>query len=229
MNNISYNNLSDGITSNGSSGNKYYHNVSYQNGKYGISDGWRNETSNGLSVLINNIAYKNTQADVSLAAGMTSASHNNLWGVIRWNGTIYSGLDSFYTASLLDNPSAGALSSLQGDPLFVNPTTYDFHLQPNSPAINRGDPSNPAQVVASGIPDLGALEFGGTVSIPSPSPSPQSRPGDANGDSKIDGIDYVIWVNHYNQSVSGSINGDFNQNGMVDGIDYVIWLTNYGK
>ena len=53
--------------------------------------------------------------------------------------------------------------------------------------------------------------------------------GDANGDSRVDGIDYVIWLNHYNStSVNGSIDGDFNVDGRIDGMDYVIWLNNYG-
>lgn len=55
-----------------------------------------------------------------------------------------------------------------------------------------------------------------------------SKPGDANGDSKVNGLDYVIWLNHYDTSVNqGASVGDFNKNGKVDGQDYVIWLTNY--
>src|SRR3989338_748970 len=54
-------------------------------------------------------------------------------------------------------------------------------------------------------------------------------PGDANGDGKVDGPDYVIWLNHYNQSATGAANGDFDGNGFVDGQDYVIWLNNYGS
>lgn len=53
-------------------------------------------------------------------------------------------------------------------------------------------------------------------------------PGDANRDGNVDGLDYIIWLNHYNQSTnSGSVDGDFDNNGKVDGSDYVIWLTNY--
>ena len=54
-------------------------------------------------------------------------------------------------------------------------------------------------------------------------------PGDANSDSRVDGIDYVIWLNHYNQQTTGASSGDFNNNGFVDGLDYVIWLNNYNK
>ncbi|KKQ46371.1 MAG: hypothetical protein US62_C0001G0014 [Candidatus Woesebacteria bacterium GW2011_GWA1_37_8] len=53
------------------------------------------------------------------------------------------------------------------------------------------------------------------------------KPGDANGDGRVDGTDYVIWLIHYNQSIPGPSNGNFNSDGVVDGADYVIWLTNY--
>jgi hypothetical protein len=76
----------------------------------------------------------------------------------------------------------------------------------------------------------------GSGATVSPSPTPSSTPspspvkiGDANVDGKVDGIDYVMWLNHYNQSFTGPTYGDFNNNSIVDGIDYVIWITNYGK
>ena len=59
---------------------------------------------------------------------------------------------------------------------------------------------------------------------------PTPKPGDANGDTKVDGVDYVIWLNHYGQTISGGVAvGDFNKSGKIDGVDYVIWLNNFGK
>ncbi len=57
----------------------------------------------------------------------------------------------------------------------------------------------------------------------------QSLQGDANGDGRVDGIDFALWLSHYNQNIGGSTNGDFNGSGKVDGVDYSIWLFNYGK
>lgn len=65
--------------------------------------------------------------------------------------------------------------------------------------------------------------FSGGTSTPTPTP----KIGDANGDSKVDGIDYSIWLNNYNQLINGVSNGDFNNSGKVDGVDYSIWLNNY--
>jgi len=61
------------------------------------------------------------------------------------------------------------------------------------------------------------------------SPTPY-LPGDANGDEKVDGIDYVAWLLHYNQKVpdDGPLSGDYDFSAFVDGVDYVIWLQNYG-
>ena len=60
------------------------------------------------------------------------------------------------------------------------------------------------------------------------STSSATQPGDANADGHVNGVDYVIWLNHYGQNVTGVDKGDFNNNGVVDGVDYVIWLNNYG-
>ncbi len=59
--------------------------------------------------------------------------------------------------------------------------------------------------------------------------TPPPLPGDSNNDGKVDGVDFVAWLNHYNQNVSGASNGDFDNNGKVDGVDYSIWLNNYGR
>lgn len=54
--------------------------------------------------------------------------------------------------------------------------------------------------------------------------------GDANGDGKVDGVDYTIWLNHFGQAVlEGAVDGDFNANGFVDGVDYTIWLNSWGS
>jgi hypothetical protein len=55
-------------------------------------------------------------------------------------------------------------------------------------------------------------------------------PGDANGDGRVDGIDYVVWLNNYSEGTSqGPAEGDFNSDNLVDGRDYVVWLNNYGS
>jgi hypothetical protein len=56
------------------------------------------------------------------------------------------------------------------------------------------------------------------------------KSGDANNDSQVDGVDYLTWLTHYNQTtINANKDGDFNNSGKVDGADYVIWLSNYEK
>lgn len=66
-----------------------------------------------------------------------------------------------------------------------------------------------------------------STGVPTATPA-AITPGDANGDGYVDGLDYVIWLNHYSRQASGISNGDFNSDGNVDGLDYVIWLNHYG-
>lgn len=56
---------------------------------------------------------------------------------------------------------------------------------------------------------------------------PMTKIGDANGDGKVDGLDYVVWALNFGKELQGNTSGDFNNDGQVDGIDYVLWLTNY--
>lgn len=61
-----------------------------------------------------------------------------------------------------------------------------------------------------------------------PTPTPAKRTGDANGDGKVSGSDYIIWLRYYGTNVSGqAAQGDFNLDGRVNGSDYIIWLDTY--
>jgi hypothetical protein len=58
-------------------------------------------------------------------------------------------------------------------------------------------------------------------------------PGDANGDDKVDGHDYLVWANHFGDDPAADppgspANGDFNDDGVVDGLDYLVWVAYYG-
>lgn len=127
-----------------------------------------------------------------------------------------------------------------GDPLFVNSSQNDYHLQSGSVCVDKGvnvgvtiDKDGVARPQGSGY-DIGAYEYRIDNKPPTPSPIPTPTPtpkkGDANGDGVVNESDYNIWLSHFGQSSVGGTNvGDFNVDGKVDGIDYVIWLNGYGK
>lgn len=176
--NISYNNKNHGFDSNGSGGNQYYHNVAYANSGFGFEDGYKDSGCTGSgcnSIYINNIGYNNVRGNFS-AGDFTYVSRNNLWfsdggsAKVFYRYTQYSTLSSFYqaTSNRLDNPTV----SVQLNPSFVNAAGYNFSLNSNSPAIDKGDSTNPGQIIAVGIPDIGAFEYGDVVVTPTPVATP---------------------------------------------------------
>ena len=64
------------------------------------------------------------------------------------------------------------------------------------------------------------------TSTSTPTPQ-QNMPGDGNGDGRVDGKDFIIWLSHYGQNVSGANNGDYDENNTVNFSDYIIWIKNY--
>lgn len=52
--------------------------------------------------------------------------------------------------------------------------------------------------------------------------------GDHNGDRKIDGPDYIAWLNNFNkQTTQGNVEGDYDLSNNVDIEDYDLWLSKY--
>jgi parallel beta-helix repeat protein len=135
-------NCSDGITV------RYYGQIRnieiYNNSVY-------DNRSNGISVsaydvddvtIKNNILSSNGNRQISISSSMTHlvVSHN-----------LYHQPESMGSGTNDDTP-------IFGDPLFVNPSAGDFHLQANSPAIDAGmDVGLPYVGTA---PDIGAYEYG---------------------------------------------------------------------
>jgi hypothetical protein len=57
------------------------------------------------------------------------------------------------------------------------------------------------------------------------------RPGDANGDGMVDGLDYLAWAVNFGASEPPELSasdGDFNDDGTIDGNDYLVWANNFG-
>ena len=72
---------------------------------------------------------------------------------------------------------AQTANQLGVDPLFVNLTAHDFHLQSTSPAIGTGTAAAVVTVDYDGLPRTGSLDVGsyqhtGTAPAPAPAPTP---------------------------------------------------------
>lgn len=196
------------------------------------------------TVVANNIIH---QADNKLAyiqnkTGITL--YNNFWSTNKLTQTTATPIPA------APGTAAGA-NDKKGDPKFV--VTFpaylasDYILSSTSTAINGGatfssvtDDFLGSLRPSGGVFDMGAYEFGGTVTqtaspstpstaSPSPVPTPVAKLGDANNDNIVNDQDRLIWLANYNKSIAGPTSGDFNNSGKVDGVDYTIWLNNYGK
>ncbi len=52
--------------------------------------------------------------------------------------------------------------------------------------------------------------------------------GDGNGDGAVDGLDYILWADHFGQTGRYYWEGDYDQNGVVNGLDYILWADAFG-
>lgn len=52
------------------------------------------------------------------------------------------------------------------------------------------------------------------------------KPGDANLDGTVDGVDFVIWNTNKFTNTPGWCSGDFNADGVIDGFDFLLWNLN---
>lgn len=166
--NIAYGNKRNGFDSNGTGGNRFYNNIAYNNTNFGFEDGWKDAPCTPATcqqTFINNIGYNNARGNLS-ASAYTAVSHNNLWysdngsAKVFYNYAAFSSLSEFYSISgnRLDNPSGGEQASLQADPQFIDAYGGVFTVHASSPAIDRGDPANPAGVMVVNRGDIGVFE-----------------------------------------------------------------------
>lgn len=126
---------------NGPGGNRFYNNTCYNNGLAGAQgagiyiDGGSADTGN---IFENNIitAGLNTTFTYVMAGATSNTLDDNLYfggtpTPFTWNGTVYN-VANYLGASRQDAHSVFA------DPLFASPSTNDFSLSSNSPAISAG-------------------------------------------------------------------------------------------
>ncbi len=106
---------------------------------------------------LQNVTIANNDAVLGKAI-YSDGSSLSLINSILWNNEIFN-ISGDVTATYSDI-EGGWLGdgNILSDPLFVDPTNGDYHLQPNSPCIDAGDPSSPLDPDGT-IVDMGAYYF----------------------------------------------------------------------
>ena len=117
-------------------------------GTWGVGIGIEKTDATGV-VIRNNICALNASAQIQDASGKNPVVEYNLVHAVR-------------------KPAGGLKGHpvLEADPLFLDPEREDFHLRPDSPAINAGTPTGAPSEDLEGFPrpygkgfDLGCYEF----------------------------------------------------------------------
>jgi hypothetical protein len=140
---------------------------------------------------------------VTLTANPTSvnsgASSNLTWTTTRATGCNASGAWSGAKGTSGTNVSTGNLT-----------TGSVFNLA----CLGSGGSASTSATVAVNTP------------TPNPTPTPTKKPGDCNGNGKVDIYDLSILLSHWGKSYTES---DFKTDGVVNIYDLSILLSNYGK
>jgi hypothetical protein len=144
---------------------------------------------------------------------------------------------------------SGAVAIL--DALITNPRSGDLSLKAGiNPLVDGGTyVANIADCYAGSAPDIGAIENGASVNctssttnetpapsastlvsapVVSPSPTTSVKPGDIDGNGKIDIFDYNALLSDFGKTQNGLLS-DMDNNGKVDIFDYNLLLTNFGR
>ena len=157
-------------------------------------------------------------ANLAYPAGLAFDSSNRLLvaslltgPILRNTGTANSPLSVYIPGTLnIDFPSDVQLD-YNGDVLVAQLTgggVYRYHEEPVTHKIT------------STALTQGAFQPGQFTWVP--------EPGDANGDRRANGVDYIAWADHFNQTVRlGPASGDFNSDMKVNGLDYIVWADHY--
>jgi hypothetical protein len=171
--------------------------------------GLKNLTKNKSQIWIQNATHtwKNVMdGTVTAQSGTVTVTMkpSNSYTVESWN--TYTGVVSG-TQSLSSDATGKLVIS-------INNLSDDVAIKISGPASSTApSPSIAASPIASSSP------------VVSPSPV---KPGDIDGNNKVDIFDYNILLTNFGQTGSG-IQGDLNGSGKVDIFDYNILLTNFGK
>ena len=160
-----------------------------------VSNGRGVVLNNAASIAENNIIVNNTGDGLVGGARDATSRYNDVWH----NGRNYLSL----------SPGTGGISA---DPLFLNATQHNYHLLPNSPARDAGNPDPAYDDVDGTRNDMG--RYGGPLAL-----TPCDLEGDLDGNYIVNGDDLKIIADHWRKTATSpgwNPEFDINQDGIID-------------
>lgn len=153
---------------------------------------------------------------IGLSWNASSDSGTGATGVAGYR--VYRSATSGGVYTLVNTVSSGTTYTDNG--LSVN-TTYYYKVSAidNAATPNESPKAGPANATTNALTPT-------PTPIPTPTPPPTKKPGDCNGNGKVDIYDLSILLSHWGKSYTES---DFKSDGVVNIYDLSILLSNYGK
>lgn len=172
-NNLIHHGTGEGIEFYRANGVKIYGNTIAYNATQGIKTPEQTSATNEMvnNLMLNNGTSNSSKSEVLVAvisfAGVWAVDHHNLvWHPGDQNKAYGMGVSPWTMTNLAGYQTASGVgtNSIQADPVVVDPTNNDFHLQTTSPCKNTGDPTVGSTIDKDGVirgaqVDIGCYEF----------------------------------------------------------------------
>jgi len=192
--------------------------------KYDVSDAAGNPAIQKIRTVI-------VEASIPVITNETAASTTTNSITVTWT------TDHSATSRVIyDTVSHSTLGSAPNYG-YANSTTEDSTLVTNHSVVVGGLSSGTTyylRTVSHGSPETVSNEVSKTTSAVSSGGgggayyAPTKKPGDINGDGKIDLVDFNLLMVHWGSIISGDI-ADLNTDGKVDILEFNLLMVNWGK
>jgi len=123
---------------------------------------------NGLEIKNSIITNNTLHYGINVNGGDCSISYSDFWHNTLGNLSGIFDSTGINVTTNANGDSCDIYYNIQMDPMFIDPTTNDYHLQWCSPCIDAGDPNSPLDPDST-IVDMGAYYYHQNVAIDEPS------------------------------------------------------------
>jgi hypothetical protein len=167
-----------------------YNTIAFQRNRSGIVL-WLPDPSYGTPIgtlsnvtIVDNVFYDNDTAKKGAPNGVAFVTFSGDSSILVTRNLF----SSHFGDPDLDPNSASVSAKLDADPMFVDPTTFDFHLKPGSPAIDVGEWVTSVDDDFDGVhrPQGKAVDLGAFEWCAAPCIGPGDASVDATADASVD-------------------------------------------